>query len=290
MIYLFKKRIIHPYRHPTLQCDHLFISSISQPPSSDFRPASSQSRALAMMLWATLYWYFQQTPPEPQIDSPAASRTAHAGKPKGEWTLRINREGVFKGRVILPKLERMGLIASLDSAVGVDRDERAGEGWLEMFVSRRSFWQLDARIYLFTLAPGNGSPYASGTPVGGMTPVGSRPGSPTRGEERKPDVYVPSGTIAGQIPAISNVLSGSGAVHTSGTSSPGPFTSASHLPTYYPPPTQTHHHRYHRHQTHAPKSQKTSSPTSTASNAPPAPAHVAFKPSTPMPPDRRGKR
>jgi hypothetical protein len=211
-----RRTIIHPYRKPTLQSDHLFISSISQPPSTEFKPASSPARQIAMMLWATLYWYFQQPEPEPYLQTPTSAKTPTSGKPKGEWRIRINREGIFKSRVILPKLERMGLIASLDSAVGVDRDERAGDGWLEMFVSRKSFWQLDARIYLFTLAPGPGSPYMGGTPVG------SRPGSPTRhGDEKRNDNSIAANVGTG-------VLSGS--------ASPGPFHSTSHLPTYYPPP------------------------------------------------------
>lgn len=211
-----KRRVVHPYRKPTLQCDHLFISSISQPPSSEFRPATSQARQIAMMLWATLYWYFQQAEPAPQLLTDSSTNTAVAGRPKGEWRLHINRDGVFKSRYILPKLERMGLIASLDSAVGVDRNERSGEGWLDMFVSRKSFWQLDARIYLFTLAASHGSPFTG-------TPVGSRPGSPTRqGEESRND-----NTIAANVNA---------AGVRSGNASPNPFTSSSHLPTYYPPP------------------------------------------------------
>jgi N5-hydroxyornithine acetyltransferase len=214
------RKVIHPWRKPTLQSDHLFISSISQPPSSEFRPANSQARQIAMMLWATLYWYFQQLEPDPHPITAASSKTPLAGRPKGEWRIRINREGVFKSRVVLPKLERMGLIASLDSAVGCDRDERTGEGYLEMFVSRRSFWQLDARIYLFTLAP-SGSPFPGGTPGG--TPVGSRPGSPSRhgdGEPRNDN----------------NIAANVGTPVLSGAASPGPFTSTSHLPTYYPPP------------------------------------------------------
>ncbi|KAF2674499.1 hypothetical protein BT63DRAFT_449490 [Microthyrium microscopicum] len=211
------KRIIHPYHTPTLRNDHLFISSISQPPSSEFRPASSQSRQIAMMLWATLYWYFQQPQPDPHMLTKQSSQTPKSGRPKADWRIQVNREGVFKSRVILPKLERMGLIASEDSCVGVDRDERAGEGWLDMFVSRRSFWQLDARIYLFTLSPTSGSPYP-----GGGTPVNSRPGSPHRlGEERD------------NTPAGMNSIAAQGTF--SGTQSPTPFTSASHLPTYYPP-------------------------------------------------------
>lgn len=51
---------IYRYRVPTLRNDALFISSISNPSNNDFRPAISPSRELAMMLWATLWWYFHQ--------------------------------------------------------------------------------------------------------------------------------------------------------------------------------------------------------------------------------------
>ena len=50
----------HRYRLPTLQRDEIFISSISNPSSSDFKPPTSPSRQIAMMLWATLWWYFHQ--------------------------------------------------------------------------------------------------------------------------------------------------------------------------------------------------------------------------------------
>lgn len=56
-----KKHVhVHRYRTPTRQTDALFISSISNPSSSDFKPAVSPTRQIAMMLWATLSWYFHQ--------------------------------------------------------------------------------------------------------------------------------------------------------------------------------------------------------------------------------------
>ena len=55
-----KRHHVHRYRTPTLQNDNLFLSSISNPSSSDFKPASSPTRQIAMMLWATLWWYFHQ--------------------------------------------------------------------------------------------------------------------------------------------------------------------------------------------------------------------------------------
>ena len=209
---------IHRYRKPTLHHDHLYLSSISNPSSSEFRPASSPTRQIAMMLWATLWWYFHQEEPDPRITTRASSKTAEAGRPKGEWRINIKREGIFKGKHLFPKLERMGLISSEDSSVGVESDERSGEGWQRMFVSRRAFWQLDARLYLFTLSPvvGN-SPFPTGSPYT------SRPSSPTRDADRsssRPNSQLLETSLQGLL--------------TSQTSTP--FHSASHLPTYYPPP------------------------------------------------------
>ena len=54
------KQHTHRYRLPTLNRDNLFISSISNPSNIDFKPATSPTRQTAMMLWATLWWYFHQ--------------------------------------------------------------------------------------------------------------------------------------------------------------------------------------------------------------------------------------
>ncbi|KAI9664699.1 MAG: hypothetical protein M1821_006147 [Bathelium mastoideum] len=211
-----KHHHIHRYRRPTLQNDHLYLSSISNPSSSEFRPASSPTRQIAMMLWATLYWYFHQPEPDPRITTRASAKTADAGKPKGEWRININREGIFKGKHLFPKLERMGLISSEDSSVGVDTDERSGDGWQHMFVSRRSFWQLDARLYLFTLSPiGGNAPFPAGSPYT------SRPSSPARGEGMGPSRPDSQAEVSSQ---------GLWAPQ-----SPTMFHSASHLPTYFPP-------------------------------------------------------
>jgi len=207
-----RHRMVHRFTKPTLNRDHLFISSISQPSSADFRPNPSPTRQIAMMLWATLWWYFHQPEPDLHLKTKASLNTPEAGKPKGQWRININREGVFKSKLVLPKLERMGLIASDDSAVGCEEDERNGDGWLDMFVSRRVFWQLDARIYLFTLVPVAGSPFPGGTPVH------SRPGSPSRQGDEEKNSAVNTGTSF------------------STSHSPGPFHSSSHLPTFYPPP------------------------------------------------------
>ncbi|TKA71581.1 hypothetical protein B0A55_08327 [Friedmanniomyces simplex] len=230
-----KRPHVHRYRRPTLRNDHMFISSISNPSSHDFRPPTSPTRQIAMMLWATLWWYFHQPAPPPYLTNPASAHTPEEGRPKGEWRVNINREGIFKGKHLLPKLERMGIVATEDSTVGVDPGDgvtNAGEGWCHMFISQRTFWQLDARIYLFTLTPTQAnSPYPS------ISPSVSRPGSPSRNSSN----LSTSSTTATRI----DNETGSGALQPAqamaahigrSNTPPGPFTSTSHLPTFYPPP------------------------------------------------------
>ncbi|KAF2204585.1 hypothetical protein GQ43DRAFT_364353 [Delitschia confertaspora ATCC 74209] len=208
-----RKHAVHRFKRPTLHNDHLYISSISNPSSNDFKPATSPTRQIAMMLWATLYWYFQQPEPNLRVTNAASKNTAEEGRPKGEWRINISREGIFKGRTVLPKLERMCLISSEDSCVGIEQNENAAEGWEHMFVNRRAFWQLDPRIYLFTLSPMAQSPLAPGSPYT------SRPASPSA-EGRVPQKEI-------QLDHVSQGLWAPATL--------GPFHSGSHLPTYYPP-------------------------------------------------------
>ena len=49
-----RRTTAHRFRQPTLRRDHLYISSISNPSSSEFKPATSPTRQIAMMLWTTL--------------------------------------------------------------------------------------------------------------------------------------------------------------------------------------------------------------------------------------------
>ena len=223
-----KQTYSHRFTNPTLQNDILFLSSISIPSSSDFKMSSSPTRQIALMLWSTLYWYFQKDPPSPHINSSASSTTPEAGKPKAEWKIRIKKEGILKGKNRMQKLERMGLVTTEDSSVGRDSSLREPEGWDEMFVSRRAFWQIDPRIYLFTLSPVHQSPLPS------ASPFPSRPGSPTRDGQASPRADFAAAHADGV---------------TAGISSPGgPYKSGSHLPTYYPPaPTQYIYTNHIRH-------------------------------------------
>src|ERR1700722_14434643 len=88
-----KKHILHRYKKPTLHNDHLYVSSISNPSSNDFKPASSPTRQIAMMLWATLLWYFHQPEPNMHVNTAESVKTPDPGRPKGEWRININREG-----------------------------------------------------------------------------------------------------------------------------------------------------------------------------------------------------
>lgn len=158
--------------------------------------------------WTTLT--LLKTPPNPHLTTRASSKTPEQGKPKGQWRVNIRREGIFKGRHLLPKLERMGLISSEDSCVGTASDDSNGRGWTDMFVSQRSFWQIDARIFLFTLSPTMNSPYPT------------RPGSPNREG---------AGAISPRPDVHGDLSHGLWSPQTA-----GPYASTSHLPTYYPPP------------------------------------------------------
>jgi RimJ/RimL family protein N-acetyltransferase len=218
-----RKVRIHRFKRPTLRNDCLFISGISNPSSDDFKSPSSPSRQIAMMLWATLYWYFHEPEPNLYLTTEASANTPMTGRPKGDWRVNIKREGIFKGRNLMQKLERMGLISHEDSSVGIESLEtRNPAGWERMFTSRRSFWQLDPRIFVFTLNPASASPAILHSPS--LSPFNSRPSSPS----------------ADSLPVLDGTAlsPGESILHTSSVSG-GPYASGSHLPTYYPPaPTQ----------------------------------------------------
>lgn len=212
------------FRKPTLRNDCIFISSINNP--SDFKTPVSPSRQIAMMLWATLWWYFHEPEPDLRLLTEASANTAGLGRPKGEWRVNIKREGVFKGRNLLQKLERMGLIANEDSSVGTESLEvRNPANWARMFTSRRSFWQLDPRIFVFTSTPASFTPLNAGSLSPLNSPYGSRPASPSLESFRIVEGSASPSDSPLPIPILNSLA--------------GPFHSSSHLPTYYPPaPTQ----------------------------------------------------
>ncbi|EEH02575.1 conserved hypothetical protein [Histoplasma capsulatum G186AR] len=201
---------------PTLNSDSLFISSISLPSASNFKPATSPTRQIAMLLYSTLWWYFHQPAPNPQISTEESKVTPDLGKPKGEWRVYIRLQGIFKGKHLMQKLERMGLVRTTDSFVGcVPVGLHDSPGWANMFASRRTFWQIDPRIFLFKLSPRNITPRASELP----------------------------GNLGGDSVTLTKDMCGSGPFSLSECTSFGvpsrygdPFASGSNLPTFFPPP------------------------------------------------------
>ncbi|KAK1149523.1 hypothetical protein N8T08_005072 [Aspergillus melleus] len=186
---------------PTLRDDSLYLSYMINPSDSDYKPPTSPTRQIAMMLWVTLCWYFHEPEPNPQMQTEASVNTPPSGRPKGDWRIYIRREGIFQGRNLLQKLERMGIISSESSCVGADPSDQ--DIWGSMFVSRRSFWQLDPRLFLFTLTPQSSA--HTFAPARNSMYLAEAHG--TTGEALAP--YAPS---------------------------EGPYASGSHLPTYFPPP------------------------------------------------------
>ncbi|OAX82112.1 hypothetical protein ACJ72_03537 [Emergomyces africanus] len=208
------------FTKPTLNNDCLFISSISLPSTTAFKPAHSPTRQIAMLLYATLWWYFHEPAPDPHISTEESKSTPDSGKPKGEWRVYIKRQGIFKGKHLIQKLERMGLVRTQDSLVGYEPGVHDDTGWSNMFVSRRAFWQIDPRIFLFKLSPRNTTRHTA------ELPASPRPCS------------TPSST------EIVGSMSGTGLINptestnfsVSITRHADPFTSGSNLPTFFPPP------------------------------------------------------
>lgn len=208
---------IHRFKKPTLCNDNLFISSISNPSNSEYKAALSPTRQMALILWVTLYWYFQQPEPPLPVDNASSKDTPVGGKPRGEWRINIKRQGVFRGRNLLQKLERMCLITCDDSSVGLSPEENNAEGWEKMFTSRRAFWQLSPSIFLFTLQPADAVCMHTST---------SRSSSPAPCDDPQ---HLRRGSDGPMTPGLR-------AWSVSGPLNAGQFASSSHLPTYFPPP------------------------------------------------------
>ncbi|KAI5290833.1 hypothetical protein KEM54_000323 [Ascosphaera aggregata] len=192
-----------PFRGPTYDDDYLFISSILFPSSSEKANNLSPARHIAMMLYATLWWYFHQKEPETYLNTPECQKTPLEGRPRGEWRVHIKQEGVFLKRTI-QKLERMGLVSYENPIIGLGEDDSPSG----CFVSRRAFWQIDPRIFLFPIIPPSASESSRGR---SESPVSID--SATQGSKRLSSPIFRKQII-------------------------DPFNSHSRMPTYYPPPPQ----------------------------------------------------
>lgn len=225
--YIFSAHNSRPWNFPTLKSDNMFLARISNPSSEEFKPAASPIRQIAMMLWVSLYWYFQQREPEvPDIS-----------KPKGDWCIGIKKDGILSGRNLILELERMGLITTLSSAISSGTWESDGDGESDclddMFVSRRMFWQLPSRLFLFTLQPNCPSSFPG-------NPLTTRPDSPIQSEQQQTLRCIPS--TMDQVSGLNyrqfdlDITEGIRPIRATASSlTIGSFYSNSHLPSYYPP-------------------------------------------------------
>lgn len=186
-----------PFTKPTRFADFMFISSISYSPTDDLKPTSAPSRQIAMVIWATCWWYFHEPEPDPFVSVPYEENgESENGRISVDWRLGIRQDGILKADIQMQKLERMGLITSTDSSVGTE--QHPGQ-YRELFVSQSAFWQLDPRVYLFTL---------SSSPPSDVTPQSS-------------DSEMPSTTLDSLGPGF--------------PFGAGPNTNGTYLPQYYPP-------------------------------------------------------
>lgn len=104
------------------------------------------------------------------------------------WKVWIERDGIFKSRKLFPKLERMGLIASDVSSLASTRPD----GWDSMFVGQSAFWQIDPRIFLFTLAPAHASPFPASSPLSSRSSSPNRIMGPFASNSHLPTYYPPA--------------------------------------------------------------------------------------------------
>ncbi|KAL4936332.1 hypothetical protein BDV06DRAFT_233528 [Aspergillus oleicola] len=135
-----------PFTSPSLENDIMYLSSLSMPSCKDLKPSSAPTRLVAMVLWVTFFWYFQESEPT----SSEAPEDNEKGRTPRRWLLHIQSRGLLSRKDQMIKLERLGMVASKDTSVGPKcglKDEP------EMFITQKVFWQLDPRIYLFSLSP-----------------------------------------------------------------------------------------------------------------------------------------
>ncbi|KAI9370537.1 acyl-CoA N-acyltransferase [Aspergillus egyptiacus] len=132
-----------PFTNPSLAGDTLYLSALSLPSCKDLKPSSAPARQVAMVLWATFLWYFQEPEPKPP-EGPHELATSN------EWCLSIQRRGILCRSDQMAKMERLGLLASRDTSVGA---KDPAQNFNEMFISQRAFWQLDPRVFLFSISP-----------------------------------------------------------------------------------------------------------------------------------------
>ncbi|KAL4970534.1 GNAT family N-acetyltransferase [Aspergillus stella-maris] len=131
---------------PSLDNDTMYLSSMSMPSCEDLKPSSAPTRLVAMVLWVIFFWYYQ----EPEPISAESPEDKDKGTTPRRWLLNIQGHGLLGRKDQMVKLERLGMLSTKDTSVG----PKVGFGGEpEMFITQKAFWQLDARIYLYSLSP-----------------------------------------------------------------------------------------------------------------------------------------
>ncbi|KAL4762575.1 acyl-CoA N-acyltransferase [Aspergillus foveolatus] len=116
-----------------------------------------------MVLWVTFFWYFQEPEPTPDPSEPPHPSTGP--NPTKSWHLIIEPRGILSRKDQIVKVERLGILASKDSSVGLKKDTIELP---QMFISQKAFWELDPRVHLFSISsvmptPGQSYPTPSGS-------------------------------------------------------------------------------------------------------------------------------
>ncbi|KAL3493471.1 acyl-CoA N-acyltransferase [Aspergillus germanicus] len=179
-----------PFTTPSLNNDALYLTSMSLPSRQDQKPGSAPLRQVAMVLWITFLWYFHE--PSPRASRKVPKSTPRDGETDPVWRLTVQRRGMLCRKDQMMKLQRLGLVASVDTSVGAENEM---DDFSDIFISQRAFWQLDPRIYLFSLS----------------------------------SVEITPGQVC---PSPTSALDSLGSGFPFGA---GPNTSGSFLPSYYPP-------------------------------------------------------
>lgn len=105
----------------------------------------SSKEIYGTILWATLFWYFHQDPPNIRLNTQASSKIPYNGRPKGNWKVGISCSGILRNERLLLYVEQSRLIANEASNSYFSRSSN-------FFTTRCAFWQLDASIYLTLLS------------------------------------------------------------------------------------------------------------------------------------------
>lgn len=156
-----KHAIPSTFDRPTLQDDVISIVSASPAAGRESQEAPT-ARGIAFMLWVTLYRYFHHEAPSRYLDTAATKNTPVEARPRGQWRVQIQNDGIVQARNAMPVLERLGLVAAGEVSGDVD-------AWSNAFVSRQAFWQIPAALFQDILDPALSSVADSGSTLNGTS-------------------------------------------------------------------------------------------------------------------------